>query len=86
MNRQGTVWNCPEPKPKPERSNQVPSLMVNTRATNKDILQYDFEIDRTLFTIKKEIRECFKELPFEVVEFMARERSLRELKAPNIEH
>ena len=36
--------------------------------------------------MRKEIRECFKELPFEVAELMARERSLRESKAPNIEH
>ena len=47
--------------------------MVNTRAINKDILQYDSEIDRTLFKIRKEIRECFKELPFEVAESMAKE-------------
>ena len=60
--------------------------MVNTHATNKDILQYDPEIDRTLFKIRKEFCECFKEFPFEVAESMARERSLRELKAPNIEH
>ena len=60
--------------------------MVNTRATNKDILQYDPETDRKLFKIRKETRECFKELPFEVAESMARERSLRELKAPNIGH
>ena len=51
--------------------------MVNTRATNKDILQYDPETDRKLFKIRKETRECFKELPFEVAESMARERSLR---------
>ena len=51
--------------------------MVNTRATNKGILQYDPEKDRTLCKIRKEIRECFKKLPFEVAESMARERSLR---------
>ena len=60
--------------------------MVNTRATNKDIFQYNPEIDRTLFRLRKEIHECFKELPFETAESMARDRSLRELKAPNIQH
>ena len=24
MNRQGTIWNRPEPKPEPKRSNQIP--------------------------------------------------------------
>lgn len=38
--------------------------MVNTRSANKEILQLDPEIERTLFRLREELRDTFRELPF----------------------
>ena len=63
--------------------------MVHTRNSNKEELQYNPELELTLFRIRKELRNNFLELPFaEKVEgeMAQREnRTLREFTSPNID-
>ena len=53
MNRQGTVWNRPEPKQEPERSNQVP---------NASYIQLD-SLELRIIFLNKEITTNYTQLP-----------------------
>ena len=60
--------------------------MVHTRATNQEPLQYDPDLELTLFRLRKEFRENFRVLPLflasEVDSMAAPEhRTLKELTA-----
>ncbi|XP_057251700.1 uncharacterized protein LOC125498776 [Beta vulgaris subsp. vulgaris] len=64
--------------------------MVHTRSTNQGALFFDSEIERTLYRLRKEIRDHFRELPYyigiEKEEMPPRaDPTLRELSAPNLD-
>ena len=70
--------------------------MVHTRATNSSPMLFDSDIDRTVFRLRKEIRNSFRELPFVLSvsdsdsddmgdeQLANAPRTLRQLTAPNL--
>ena len=64
--------------------------MVRTRSTNPLLLPFDSEIEKTLSNLRKEIRDNFRNLPFNQEEEGTSEmgdanRTLKELTAPNLQ-
>ena len=60
--------------------------MVRTRATRASPLLFDCDIDRTLFQIRKEIRNQSSGQGLEIIEMGEQMRTLRELTAPNLQN